>query len=73
MLYAVHGYQHDPKNSFDQGYDFISKYAEEKDNAGYLPIPVCWRNKLGAYIVSCDYDINMYLRAGGLEGTCQWL
>lgn len=68
VLYAVHGFQNDPKNSFDQGYNFISKYAENKTNAtnaGYLPIPVCWRNKWGAYVVSYDYDRNNFAPVAG--------
>jgi len=72
VIYAVHGFQNDPKNSFDQGYDFLTKYAQNPitkevidNHAGYLTIPICWRNKWGVYLASYDYDRNNFAPVAG--------
>lgn len=48
VLYAIHGFNNDPKWSYDQSLTFRKKYDSDK-NGGYLVIPINWRNHWGKF------------------------
>jgi len=56
VLYSIHGFQTEPKASFEDAHNFNKQGVENV--GGYLVIPVNWRNRWGLLQTSYEYDRN---------------